>query len=108
LVISAEGSATGATAKKRAEWEAANRLARAVSVNVEIQGWRQGDGTLWRDNLIVPFRNDFFGIKQDMLISSISYKQSPNETTASLELTRKDAFVAQPEVPASDDLFGGF
>src|SRR5690606_35935810 len=53
LIVRPEGDVTSARAKRRAEWEAAVRAARAETYVVTVQGWLQADGTPWPVNALV-------------------------------------------------------
>jgi prophage tail gpP-like protein len=104
LIIQAEQLTNLNDAKQRANWEATNRAARASTFNVNVQGWRQGDGSLWRPNLIVETRADWIGLNGDLLITDVSYRldDSGGEVT-SLNLERKDAYKPEPTVPEKAD-----
>ncbi len=100
LVIRPEGNATQAYARQRAEWEATVRAARAASVRVTVQGWQQGDGSLWPINALVPVSSPRLGLKGDMLITQATYSLDENGgTTTTLQLKRPDAFLPEPAVP---------
>ena len=43
LILIAEGNADSALAKRRAQWEASSRLARAVKIDIVTQNWLQED-----------------------------------------------------------------
>lgn len=105
LLVVAEKAATPASAKQRAQWEAATRAARSVEVRITVQGWRQAgsDGLLWMPNFIVPVRAPTLDIDGDMLISGVTYKLDDNGTTADLHLTRADAFQPKPVVDDTED-----
>lgn len=102
LVVVAENMVTNAQAKKRAEWEATVRAARASKSTVTVQGWRQsGDtGDLWKKNTLVACDIPLLGISGDMLISAVTFsKNLSSGTTTVLELSRPDAFKPEPVVP---------
>lgn len=104
LVIQSEQLTNLNDAKQRVNWEATVRAARASSFSVTVQGWRQGDGTLWRPNQIIECRADWIGLMGDLLITDVAYRLS--DTTgevATLALERKDAYKPEPEVPAKSD-----
>lgn len=104
-VIIAEGQVTQMVAKRRAEWEATVRAARAATVRVTVQGWSQRPGgPLWDVNLVVPVKSRRLGLDGAMLIVGVTYTHSLDggEVTA-LELARPDAFKPKPSVPARED-----
>lgn len=104
LLLMGEGNMDAAIAQKRAEWEATVRAARAVNVSVQVVGWRQGgfDGALWDINQVVPVDFPHVGLNGDFLIRAVRYTISEAGTVSTLDLTRADAYVPKPEVPASD------
>lgn len=119
LIVIAEGIADEDTAKKRAQWEATVRGARAAEFTVQVPGWRDvaeavgGDRQLWRPGLIVPLSIPRFGVRSDMMIKSVSFKLTGGEgggTTSSIELCRADAYIPEPTMTFDDDPanFGGY
>lgn len=99
LVISADTQTTNAEAKKRAEFEAITRAARAIKVSVSVQGFRQITGELWELNKIVRVIAPAIGVVDDeLLISDITYSLDDGGSVTTFGLKRKDAFIAVPEV----------
>jgi prophage tail gpP-like protein len=98
-IVIAEGSINTAMAQKRAEWEAAIRAARAVDIEVTLQGWTQSSGNLWRENMIVKTILPDHGINSDMLIKEISYSLDLNSGEKTrIILVRPDAYKLQPNI----------
>jgi prophage tail gpP-like protein len=89
--------------KKRAQWEATVRAARAVSVQVTVQGWRQGNGELWPVNALVNVDLPWLRLSGDMLISELTHTLDESGTRTQLTLRRPDAFIPQPATPADAD-----
>ncbi|MCZ5213640.1 baseplate protein, partial [Escherichia coli] len=50
MYIRQTGQATGAGCIARADFEARQRAARTDETTYVVQGWRQGNGTLWQPN----------------------------------------------------------
>lgn len=98
LIVRPEGSVSAAQAKRRAEWEATVRAARSASVFVTVQGWAQGDGTLWPVNAIVRVRSPHLGVDEDMLVSQADYEVGESGTTTRLTLRRPDSFKPEPTI----------
>lgn len=98
LLVHAEGAATRDHARRRAQWEAKVRAGRAAAVSVTVQGWTQGDGSLWPVNALVPVRAPFLGVDGDLLITQATYSLSESGSTTELELKRPDAFLPEPVV----------
>lgn len=103
LIIIAECSVDIATARKRAQWEATVRAARAVSVTVTVQGWRQGNGDLWPVNALVSVDLPWLRISGEMLITELTYSLDESGTRTEMTLRRKDAFLPEPEQSVKND-----
>jgi prophage tail gpP-like protein len=104
LVVIAEGAVDSDKAATRAGWEASNRIAKALQVSVQVQGWRQEDNSLWGLNQVVRLRSKILGLNRDLLTSSVSHSQSiGGGTTTDLMLVRPDSFDSKPEFKAADD-----
>lgn len=99
LMVRVEGAASIAMAQRRAQWEAAVRAARALSVTVTVQGWTQGNSDIWPINALVPLRSPTLGINEAMLITETTSELSLQRgTTTTLRLTRPDAYRPQPDL----------
>jgi prophage tail gpP-like protein len=106
LYMVAEGSATPETALTRARWEASTRIAKALQVNVVVQGWKQQTGDIWDINQLVRFKSEFFGLDTELLISSVEQTVSAEEgKKTTISMVRKDSFAVEPEVKKENDLF---
>jgi prophage tail gpP-like protein len=102
LIVRAEQSITPELARKRAEWEATIRAGRADAVSVTVQGWTQGDGSLWPVNALVPIESPYLGVKGEMLITQAVHSLDDRSgTKTDLSLKRPDAFVPAPVVPVT-------
>ena len=98
LIIQQSGQLTPELAQERARWESENRMSRALSVNVTIQGWRQSNGALWEANQIVRMRDDVCGIDRDMLIVEITYELSESGLLTHMRLSPPEGYGAQPVI----------
>jgi prophage tail gpP-like protein len=104
LVVVAEGAVDSDQAATRAGWEASSRIAKAVQVSVQVQGWRQENKSLWGLNQIVRLRSRILGLNKDFLITGVSHSKSLTAgTTTDMTLVRPDAYDSKPEFKASDD-----
>ncbi len=84
-------------ARRRADWEARIRAARADSVSVTVRGWRQPDGEIWPVNAIAPVKCPrSAGVDGDMLISQVDYAIDREGTLSVIRLVRPDAFTPEP------------
>lgn len=84
--------------RRRADWEARIRAARAEKVTVGVQGWKQPTGRLWPINTLTHVRAPrLVGVDGDMLISQVEYSigNDGGELTQ-LSLVRPDAFTPEP------------
>ncbi len=105
-VISGETPKDGATARRRAEWEASVRAGRSVSVNVTVQGWRQGDGSLWPLNAMCRVVLPWLRIEQDLMIGKVVHRLSSGGTTTALTLRSPLAFAQEFEKKLKKDKDG--
>ena len=72
-VTIAESQVSQAGMQLRANWQRAYAYGRAVGVHVDVQGWRQPDGSLWTLNQLVPLTSDYLGIDMDLLVAQVEY-----------------------------------
>lgn len=94
------------SAQKRADWEATTRAARAGDISVTVQGWTQGDGSLWPLNTLVRLRAPLIGIDNDMLITSVSFSMDDKAgTLTELKLRQPLAFTPEPIPPDNVDVW---
>jgi prophage tail gpP-like protein len=111
LLVRSENGITPALAGQRAQWEAIVRAARAETFSARVQGWAQGDGSLWPVNALVRLTSPMLGVDADVLITQATYSlDEQNGSTTELSLKRKDAFSPEPVVPKASywsELAGG-
>lgn len=108
FIMIAESSADSAQSKTRAEWEASSRLAQAIRVTANVQGWTQEDGSLWGINQVTNFKSRFLGLNRDLLITSVSHTDGVRTgKTTEITLVDPQAYAANPEVnkDEKDDIF---
>ncbi|MHC1701806.1 MAG: phage baseplate assembly protein [Humidesulfovibrio sp.] len=96
-VITGESPKDAATANRRAAWEASVRAGRSVSVDVTVQGWRQGDGTLWPLGVMCRVTIPYLFIDQDLMIGKVTHKLGSGGTTTSLTLRSPLAYAQEFE-----------
>jgi prophage tail gpP-like protein len=99
LVVVADDETDVAGLKKRAEWEATVRAARALTVDVTVQGWSHPGG-LWRMNRVVPLRAPALRIERDLLIRDVEYSLDRGGTFTRMTLTPVEAYTPQIAPPA--------
>lgn len=106
LVVRPDKGMNTATARRRADWEARMRAAKAVTVSITVQGWTMPSGALWPINAITHVSAPrAIGIEGDMLISQVEYSMGEQGTITTLSLVRPDALTPEPQtaVVASSD-----
>jgi prophage tail gpP-like protein len=108
LIIQAEAQAETVNAKSRANYEAIVRAARAATMSVQVKGFRQGNGDLWKPNLLVGIEAPSIGVPSltEMLITQVTFSLDENGSITTLDLKRRDAFIAQEKVTKSKDPWG--
>lgn len=98
-IIIGESAMSIEQAKIRAQWEAKVAAGRALQVECMVQGWRQGNGQLWKLNQVVGVDLNYALLKEDLLVTGIEFQKSNSSgSTTRLVMTRKDAFKPEPVV----------
>ncbi len=99
LVIIAEEQSDLASLKKRADWEANVRAARAQTVTVALQGWRNPQGGLWAPGQRVHLVAPSLAVDLDLLVVAVELSRDRAGTIAMLDLQRPEAWqqLAVPE-----------
>ena len=73
--IIAESGLDAAGAQKRADWQARHNAGRAMQVNVEVRGFHQSTGKLWRPNETTTVTSRWLQIDQPLLIAAVSFEK---------------------------------
>lgn len=93
LIVHADASVDFAAAADRAIWESVVRAGRARRALVTVQGWRDGDGALWRPNTRVSVADPWLAIDQKLLIATVAHTLSDDGgARTELTVTRPAAF----------------
>lgn len=95
-VIRAEGSGDAAFARQRALWAATSARARAVQADIEVQGWRQPDGALWRINHLVPISAPLLRLDHELLIIGVEFMLDERGRRTRLTVTPPEAMTPEP------------
>ncbi len=95
LVIKQSGQADRGTCKNRVLFERDSRAGKSRAATFSVTGWRQGDGTLWRPNLMVKVIDPILEINEWMVISSVNYKLDDNGLVTMLNVAPEEAFARQ-------------
>ena len=104
LEFVADTTLSGEEAQKKADWEAAIRLSRALEVSASLPGWTH-NGSILKPNQIVTLNSPSNRlIEEDLLIKSVDLFFDDDGSTTNLVLTRQKAFAPEPVVtPVPDD-----
>jgi len=98
MIVRAENSVDAAAAKQRADWEKTVRAARSVSVSVTVQGFRQGDGSLWQLGALTDVDIPYLRLKGRLLSSKITLRRDISEGSVTvIELRDPAAFKPEPK-----------
>jgi prophage tail gpP-like protein len=111
-VFTADSGLTTALAKKQAAWHAQIAAGKSNAVTVVHRGWRQTNGSLWRENFIVnadipPLR---ISKTKELVISEIQYSLSEDGQIITMQLNRPDTFAGDPaaDVKRKKEIWGGW
>lgn len=99
LLIRPDKGYSLADARRRADWEARIRAARAETVTILVKGWKQPDGTLWPLNAVTHVQAPrLIGVDGDMRVSQAEHSIGDGGQVTQLRLVRPDAFTPEPKV----------
>ena len=102
LVINPSGQVTPAIAQRRADWESASRMARALAAQYTVAGWRQKNGELWLPNTTLEVIDPLIGFSRSMLISEVNYTLDEKGERCVLSVAPHEAFDPQPNAPKAE------
>ena len=109
LVITADGSVTLEDCKRRAQWEVNTRHGRGQSINYTVNGWFHSKG-LWQPNTIVPVRDPYQGIDQDLMIADVQLISDDQGQRTELRVIPPQAFdlvtLPEPEAAGASNAWG--
>ncbi|MDR1946633.1 MAG: phage tail protein [Desulfovibrio sp.] len=99
LIVRAESRVDAAGAKQRAAWECSVRAARAVTVTVTVQGFRDAPGgAIWQENSMTGVKIPYLGIAQSLVTSRVTYRRdAQGGSTTVMELKDPKAFQPEPK-----------
>ncbi|EPY2517038.1 DNA circularization N-terminal domain-containing protein [Escherichia coli] len=102
MYIRQTGQATGAGCIARADFEARQRAARTDETTYVVQGWRQGNGTLWQPNQRVIVFDPVCGFDNtELLVSEVTFTHDQNGTLTEIRVGPPDAYLPEPEAPGA-------
>jgi prophage tail gpP-like protein len=80
-VILLEGDVNDERARQRAEWQAKRAAGNSKTAQVNVIGWRDPGGQLWKRNWLVAFSNPLLFLDQDMVIKQVTLHQDGGEVS---------------------------
>ncbi|WP_174888713.1 phage baseplate assembly protein [Candidatus Williamhamiltonella defendens] len=81
------GNATGDSCREWGEFEVRQRAARNEETTYRVQGWRQGDGSLWQPNQRVMVFDPVLGFHhRERVIGEVVYTQNEGGTLCELRV----------------------
>lgn len=92
LIVVGETSTDDGASGDRAAYEAGLRAAKALEVDVVVQGWLRSDGTPWEINEVVACDIGSLGVRRNLLVKKATFNKNNSGTTVTLTLIRPDAF----------------
>ncbi|EMZ7610551.1 TPA: baseplate protein, partial [Salmonella enterica subsp. enterica serovar Java] len=93
-------TATTDSCKSRCEFEARQRAAKTLETTYTVQGWRQGNGELWKPNQAVVVYDPLNGFDNETLvIAEVTYSQDNNGTLTEIRVGPADAYLPEPFRP---------
>jgi prophage tail gpP-like protein len=99
LMLISDEQSTLAGLKARAAWEATSRLARSQVLTIEVKGWRDEDGNLYRPNQIAHVTIPTDGIDRDVMIADVDMTLSEDDGFLTrLTLVRPEAFTPEADL----------
>lgn len=85
-IVILEGEAASGRLKKRAEWEARQEAGVATTASLELPRWRDDDGRIFEPAYTIEVSAPDLRLSGAMAIRSVTLRQGPSGTLASLEL----------------------
>lgn len=98
LIIQMSGQISTLDCKQRVTYEKVFRAAKALETTYTVQGWRQGDGSLWQPNTLVRVIDSVIGLDVEWLIVEVTYKLDSSGTVTTLRVAPRDGFIPSPDV----------
>ncbi len=97
ILIRPEKGYSTPDSRRRADWEARIRAARAEKVSVTVLGWKQPNGKLWPINTLTQVHApNLIGVDGDLLISQVEHSIGDAGEVTQISLVRPDAFTPEP------------
>lgn len=101
MVVLAAKQKTKEDLGKRAIWERNVRAGRSLRVTYTVEGWTNSVGQLWEPNMLVHVRDEWCGLDQDLLVTSVDLLLDEQYITQ-IELMDRSAFDVEPVLPTKN------
>ena len=95
LILKQSGQADAGTCQDRVDYERSHRMGKAQESVHTVQGWRQGDGSLWVPNQVVRLRDGLMGIDADRLIVELAYVLDDRGSVCQMRLGPLDGYLTK-------------
>lgn len=92
VIVIAPDDVDEKSAKTRVENRKDRAAGNALTATITVQGWRDEAGTIYEPGHLIWTESPFLGVKQDMLIKSVSGSQGEGGTLGRLSLCDPRAF----------------
>ena len=103
LILSAEESLAQGDADKRAQWEMDVRAGRAINIQLQVHGWWDNDGGIWRPSTLLRLAYPQLELDGEYLLSAVDLSYNDDGELATLTLAPKGAFALWPQPPRARD-----
>lgn len=105
-IIVHESEATSAKLKERAERQVKRAAGYGCTADIEVSGWRAGDGLIFEPHFIIAVRDARIYVDQEMAIKSVTLTQSTEQggpgTRATLSLCDPRALNGEAPTPGGE------
>lgn len=102
MIVRQQGQSDGGGCARRARYERARRITKALEVTYTVQGWRQSSGKLWIPNQIVRIKDPVLRLERDVLIAEVTYRLDDSGTVCTLRVGPPEGYEAEPPEVAAE------
>lgn len=95
-VILSDGAGKTGEALANAEWQARRNVGRSKRIAATRVAWRQGDGSLWRPNMIVQAELPQLNLSAELAIAEVTYLKGEQGTLCDMRLAPPEAYTPKP------------
>jgi prophage tail gpP-like protein len=106
LIVFLEGDGTEEDLKTRAQWERLRRQGSGTSVPITTSTWRDEAGEIWEPGRLMAIVLPSERVDQDMTLSSVTFTQNHQGTTASLTFVDPRSHGGKDPKGKSDKAYG--